>query len=152
MRSLAQVLMLPLTTPSPASSINGLHFESHDTRESKTHGGDENFYDRRKRADDKFFLTPTIFIIITLIRTTHGSCGLVFGGATKTGHTCSAPWFFPRMAAPLLSLAFCSTPCLLNSNLPPLNKPPTHQNKKGPTGISFSKSPLLRDFAKKKKD
>ena len=32
MISLAQVLMLPLTT---LSSINGLHFESHDTRRAK---------------------------------------------------------------------------------------------------------------------
>ena len=55
MISLAQVLM-PLLTTSPSYSINGLHFESHDTggEEGKTHGGDENFYDRHKTADDKF--------------------------------------------------------------------------------------------------
>ena len=37
---------MPLLTI-PASSINGLHFESHDTQEGKTHAGDENFYDAK---------------------------------------------------------------------------------------------------------
>ena len=40
MISLAQVLMLPLTTP---SSINGLHFESHDTRAAKHMLGTRTF-------------------------------------------------------------------------------------------------------------
>ena len=56
MISLAQVLM-PLLTTSPSYSINGLHFESHDTREGKTHAWDEDFYDADgKTSDDKTFL------------------------------------------------------------------------------------------------